>query len=411
MSKGKILNRLSRLTSILTFLQTKKIVTSTELSRKFAVSQRTIYRDIKSLIDSGIPIYAEEGKGYSLVDGYHLPPVMFTSEEAAALITAEKIIARNSDQSLIDAHKQALDKIKAVLRYSEKDKSQLLSDRIASVNNLRQTTTSDSLLKIQSYITSGRCISFDYQSIGKGESTTRVIEPMALYHTKENWVVIAWCRLREHFREFRLDRMSNLVFTDEEFATRDFDLMKYFYTIRDNSSHTPDTGLSQVADTFAIINQKANIMSKTKLNSFHVVGVFTRTSNVDQQAAKDIPALWQKFMNEDTGIKISNRLSDDIVCAYLEYDGDHMAPYTCLVGYKVPNLDHIPNGMKGITVPSGNYQQYVAKGDLTGAALWEAWMQIWEADIDRSYKVDFELYTEKSYPTEKGEADIFIGLK
>ena len=84
------LNRLSRLTAILTYLQSKIMVNSTELSVRFNVSKRTIYRDIKSLMDSGVPIYAEEGKGYKLVDGFNLPPIMFSDDEAQALITAEK---------------------------------------------------------------------------------------------------------------------------------------------------------------------------------------------------------------------------------------------------------------------------------------------------------------------------------
>ncbi len=411
MKDSQDLNRLSRLTSILTFLQTKSMVTSTELSEKFDVSKRTIYRDVKSLIDSGVPIYTEEGKGYKLMEGYNLPPVMFTEEEAAALITAEKIIARNKDKSLIEAHSKALDKIKAVLRYNQKDRSQLLSNRIASVTNFRNHTTSDSLLNIQSAITKSRCIQLHYNSLIKNEVTVRVIEPLAIYHTKENWVVIAWCRLREEFREFRLDRINKIIFLDSSFDQRDFDLKNYFEYMKTRSWNTPDIGLSHSDSRFAIINQKANKMSKTKLDEFHVVGVYTKTCNRDQQAAKDIPELWQKFMREDTGQKVLNRLSDDIICAYLEYEGDHMEPYTCLVGYKVPDLKNIPNGMKGITVPSSDYKKYLAKGDLTGKALWEVWTEIWKADIDRTFQVDFELYGNKAYPIENGEADVFIGVK
>lgn len=151
-------------------------------------------------------------------------------------------------------------------------------------------------------------------------------------------------------------------------------------------------------------------MKNVVLEAFHVVGVFTRTTNQNQQAAKDIPALWQRFMQEETGLKVSNRVDDEIVCAYLEYEGDHMSPYTCLVGYKVPNLDNIPEGLKGVTIPSGNYSRFLAKGDLTGKALWEAWLGIWKTPLDRTFEIDFELYTDKAYPIENGEADIFIGI-
>ena len=76
--KDNNLKRLSRLTAILTQLQSKRIVTATSLAEKFDVNVRTIYRDIKALEESGVPIYTEEGKGYSLVEGYRIPPVMFT---------------------------------------------------------------------------------------------------------------------------------------------------------------------------------------------------------------------------------------------------------------------------------------------------------------------------------------------
>jgi len=86
--------RLARLTAILTQLQSKKLITARDIAEKHEVSIRTVYRDIRTLEKSGIPIVTEEGKGYSIMEGYKLPPVMFTEDEANALITAEQIIAR-----------------------------------------------------------------------------------------------------------------------------------------------------------------------------------------------------------------------------------------------------------------------------------------------------------------------------
>ena len=90
-------NRLSRLTAILIQFQTKKIITAFELSEKFEVSKRTIYRDIKSLEQAGVPIITEEGKGYTLMEGYKIPPVMFTENQANALIFAEQLVLKNRD--------------------------------------------------------------------------------------------------------------------------------------------------------------------------------------------------------------------------------------------------------------------------------------------------------------------------
>jgi len=222
------MNRLSRLTSILTQLQAKRLVTATELSKKYRVSVRTIYRDIRSLEESGIPIYTEEGKGYSLVEGYTLPPVMFTEEEANALITGYTMISRNKDASLVENYKDAIDKIKSVLRHTQKDKIELLTNRVVFIQNMSQVTTSNILSSIQIAITSLRLIDISYISLYKNEESNRLIEPQAMYHTQGNWILIAWCRLRKDYREFRLDRIQSVKMTGENFEDRKFDLMTYF---------------------------------------------------------------------------------------------------------------------------------------------------------------------------------------
>src|SRR4051812_46824456 len=100
--------RLSRLTAILTQLQSKRLVTSTALAAKFHVSVRTIYRDIRALEQSGVPVLTEEGKGYYLMEGYRLPPISFTETEANALITAEHLVLRNKDASFVKEYSEAV---------------------------------------------------------------------------------------------------------------------------------------------------------------------------------------------------------------------------------------------------------------------------------------------------------------
>ena len=100
--------RLARLTAIITQLQSKRLVTARDMAEQPGVSIRTIYRDIRTLEQSGIPIMTEEGKGYSLVEGYKLPPVMFTEAEANALITAEQLIRSNQDRSLAEQYHSAI---------------------------------------------------------------------------------------------------------------------------------------------------------------------------------------------------------------------------------------------------------------------------------------------------------------
>src|SRR6187551_2284339 len=130
--------RLSRLTSILTQLQTKRLTTATSLADKFHVSIRTIYRDIRALEQAGVPILIEDGKGYTLMDGYIIPPVMFSESQANALILAEQLVLKNKDTSFIKDYTEAIAKIKAVLRPLEKDKANLLADRTRFDQNLNR---------------------------------------------------------------------------------------------------------------------------------------------------------------------------------------------------------------------------------------------------------------------------------
>jgi predicted DNA-binding transcriptional regulator YafY len=220
--------RLSRLTSILTQLQSKKLITAPELANKYGVSVRTIYRDIRSLEASGIPICTEEGRGYSIIEGYTLPPVSFTEKEANALITGFSLISRNKDSSLVESYENAIIKVKSVLRNNEKDKAQLLSERVVFVKNLSSTTTSNILSSVQLAITALTVVEIKYRSLYKNEESLRMIEPQALYHTQDNWILIAWCQLRNDFREFRLDRILTIKLLSEQFEDRQFNLMKYF---------------------------------------------------------------------------------------------------------------------------------------------------------------------------------------
>ena len=228
MNKPNNIPRLSRLSAILTFLQSKRVITATEIANKFGISKRTAYRDIKALVLSGIPIYTDEGKGYSLVEGYTLPPIMFTEQEANALITAEELISKNKDKSLIDNHSSAIAKIKSVMRFSKKEKAEILSERIAYFNNFKKEITSSNLSTIQVAITNLELVSIKYLSISKNELTKREIEPQALYHSNENWILIAWCNLRNDYREFRLDKIETLEVLNKHFNSRDFNLIEYF---------------------------------------------------------------------------------------------------------------------------------------------------------------------------------------
>jgi predicted DNA-binding transcriptional regulator YafY len=233
------ISRLSRLTAILTQLQTKRLISAAELANKFKISTRTIYRDIKALEASGIPICVVEGKGYSLMEGYRLPPIAFTEAEANALITAEQIVLKNKDTSFIHSYTEAIIKIKSVLKGDLKDKADLLSNSIIIRQNLSLETNSEYLSIIQMSLTNRFVLQINYQALEADEMSERSIEPFAIYSTQNNWLLIAWCRLRKDFRAFRLDRIKQLEMLDQKYEPQKMTLQEYFEICKEKSFFKP----------------------------------------------------------------------------------------------------------------------------------------------------------------------------
>ncbi len=222
------MNRINRITAILTQLQSKRIVTAQSIANRFNISLRTVYRDIKSLQEAGVPIGSENGIGYFIVDGYRLPPIMFTEQEANALITAEKLVQQKNEKSLYKNYISALIKIKAVLKNQQKQKIEFLENRIRSEKIEKNISKNDFLAKIQTGITDFIKLDLTYHSIYKNETTKRKIKPLALYFTENDWILIAFCTLRNDIREFRLDKIESLKITNEFFNDfKNFNLGKY----------------------------------------------------------------------------------------------------------------------------------------------------------------------------------------
>jgi predicted DNA-binding transcriptional regulator YafY len=225
--KDSEIKRLPRLTAILTLLQTRRIITATDLATKFSVSVRTIYRDMRALEDSGVPLITEEGKGYSLMEEYKVPPIMFTETQANALILAEQLVLKNKDASFVKDYTEAIDKIKAVLKHSVKDKANLLSDRTRFSQNVNNERSSNNLSDLQFALTNYFVAKINYSNEAK-KTSTRLIEPFALLSTQENWLLVAWCRLRKEFRYFRLDRISKAEVLSEKFTPHKMTLQEFF---------------------------------------------------------------------------------------------------------------------------------------------------------------------------------------
>lgn len=212
--------RFDRIVAILIQLQSKKIVRAQDLANRFEVSLRTIYRDIRTLEVSGVPIYSEAGTGYSLMDGYKLPPVMFTREEASSFIAAEKLMRQFTDKELGDHYSSAMYKLKSVLRSSEKD---LVSDIESKVlvrnsNELFNKKAPNALASIFRSIGERTQVILFYEAIAANEPSERIIEPVGVFHENNNWYIFGYCHLRKDYRQFRTDRIHDIKTTDKPFA-------------------------------------------------------------------------------------------------------------------------------------------------------------------------------------------------
>ncbi|MBN1413718.1 MAG: YafY family transcriptional regulator [Bacteroidales bacterium] len=224
------MNRIDRISAILIQLQTKKYITAGEIAERFFISKRTVYRDLKALEEAGIPLGAEPGRGYFLVEGFHLPPVMFTSHEANALLIAGKMVEKFTDQSVSRQFESALYKIKSVLPEKEK---QLLADLHTTIQVFYSPAAEPSpgyLSDLQLAVAQRRTLTIDYRSQYKEEHTkNRIIEPIGICFYSMNWHLIAYCRMREEYRDFRIDRIQSLKTNEEVFIPKNrLSMHEYF---------------------------------------------------------------------------------------------------------------------------------------------------------------------------------------
>src|SRR6188768_1744135 len=229
------MNRIDRLTAILIHLQTKRVVNAEEIADRFEMSLRTVYRDVKALMEAGVPIGSEAGKGYFIVDGFHLPPVMFTQEEASAMLMASKLVEKMTDKSIQKTYESALLKIKSVLRDTEKDHLENLQSYIQVFNSpagKHEDFPDHYLTDIQKAVVNKNVLKIDYHSNHQGELTIREVEPIGLFYYSSAWHLIAWCRLRNGYRDFRADRIKELKNTSQNFEGRNLlSLQEYFQSM------------------------------------------------------------------------------------------------------------------------------------------------------------------------------------
>lgn len=210
------MNRIDRLTAIIIFLQGRKLVTVEELSERYGISGRTVYRDLAALQEAGVPIGSEPGQGYFIVKGYYLPPVMFDRSEASALLAGKRLMQKWNQTVLGKSYLSALDKIRSILPQEDREYFETLDRHIQAFHYKNENLPKPDeriFVSIQNAIFRKEVVKICYESLYKREKTTRNVEPLGLLLMSNHWYLAAWCRMREDYRMFRLDRFHEFRFT------------------------------------------------------------------------------------------------------------------------------------------------------------------------------------------------------
>lgn len=214
------MKRIDRLTAILSQLQSKRLIKAREIAGRFQISLRTVYRDIKALEKAGIPILGEAGQGYSLVEGYRLPPVMFTQEEGVALVLAEKMVRNLTDQGSSHHLQSAMIKIKAVVKNQQKDLLENLGHQIQVIPQgkpLNPVHHPNYLNLLLQALVDKLTVNLVYTTFEVEKASKRTVEPVGIFYAFQQWYLIAWCQLRNDYRTFRLDRVNEMKLGDESY--------------------------------------------------------------------------------------------------------------------------------------------------------------------------------------------------
>ena len=222
------MRRADRLFQIIQYLRNRRLTTASWLAEKLEVSERTIYRDIKDLMLSGVPIEGESGVGYVMRRGFDIPPLMFTTEEIEALVIAARLAKTWTGTKLARATELALDKIEAVLPHNLK--TELAKPRLYTPEILNNYPASPILDEVREAINSKKIIHLEYQSL-KDETTKREVRPLGLFFWGKYWTLGTWCELRQDYRSFRVDRITSMTPTDKTFEEDDHISFSHFLSI------------------------------------------------------------------------------------------------------------------------------------------------------------------------------------
>lgn len=209
------MRRADRLIKIVHYLRRmRRAVTARQIADHFEICQRTVYRDIQDLVNSGVPIFGEAGVGYLMDKKYHLPPVTFDFDELEAIALGINMVRNWTDEKFSKKAESALEKIQAVLSESLLDDMQQLTTH--SEESSGKIPWKVSFSDIRESIRYRHKITFHYTDL-RDKTSNRTIRPLSLVFFGPVWLVLGWCETRKDFRNFRLDRMAELAIAGTTF--------------------------------------------------------------------------------------------------------------------------------------------------------------------------------------------------
>lgn len=207
------MRRADRLFQIIQLLRRRHVITAAAIAEELEVSERTVYRDIRDLVGSGVPIEGEAGVGYMLRRGFDLPPLMFTAGEIEAMVLGARVVQSWGDAQLARAASEALARVEAAL--PDKLKAKMQATPLYAPGFHVRSDTMQRLSELREAI-EHRCKTWMAYTDNELAETQRIVRPLGLFFWGRTWSVTGWCELRDDFRDFRLDRIQELKVLPEK---------------------------------------------------------------------------------------------------------------------------------------------------------------------------------------------------
>lgn len=232
------MNRIDRLSAILIMLQSLPSVKMKQITDRFDITPRTVYRDMKALDEAGIPITGDSRTGFSLVEGFKLPPLMFTEKEAFAFLAAEKLVDRFSDAGFKEGYKSGIEKIKSVMRLAEIETMDNFTDNVSSLDlQFKNPADSQNILQLlMSEISKRKKVQISYFSYNRQEVSIRKVDPIGIFFSMSHWYLVAFCNTKKDYRTFRVNRIQEIMNTDEDFEHEHPPLNSLLKTLKDKDN-------------------------------------------------------------------------------------------------------------------------------------------------------------------------------